>query len=379
MEKQLGKPVNVKEREGRGTSRIDAYGKDFATRLADFQNNPSQIAELSPEEQMEWAGGFFDSQATVGATESKEPLIQIVNENEQKLEQFQNILSDLDIESTLEREGEKNPKLRIKGSKNLKKLQQNLPIRHPEKAEKLSDLIADAEWYESPERLSYTQDRANLGTEFENWFGENLEHIKPDAERLETSNLTDSEGNTQIPDFMVRNSDGTTEVIEIKLSDENIDDKDEQYPARLGADSGTIYRLEGEPKPDKNVGGKPISYGTKDDLSRALKEAKDKAKSEKEQDDIQKGMDELENLWNSAKDLKEKKQNKGKNNNEANESNPLNLENQSDSINHLNGSSPAIEIEDSPPPAEEPDKDAGGGENKDVPKEEDKKAPIFKR
>ncbi len=300
------KPVNVVERPGRNTYRIDAYCKSLAQQLHEHQNNSSKLDNMTPEQQLEWANGLFDSHATVDATEFKIPTIQMPNEDSEKLERFQNIISGYGIESNIEEPDGKNPRLQIRGADNFRKLSNTLNPRHPEKAKELEDIVGTAEWYESPERLNYYSERQSLGYQFQDWMDDYMEFIRPESECIPTNNMEDSDGNKKEPDFAVRNPDGSKEIIEAKLRDENIEPKDLEYASDLGFDSTHIYRFEGDERPSTFEDGKEIRYGTREDLEKAMKEALKEAKTEDEKTKIQKGIDKLEGLVQKAEEIRER-------------------------------------------------------------------------
>ncbi|MGC9781340.1 MAG: hypothetical protein HZR80_19015 [Candidatus Heimdallarchaeota archaeon] len=322
------KPVNVVERPGRNTYRIDAYCKSLAQQLHEHQNNSNKLDNMTPEQQLEWANGLFDSHATVDATEFKIPTIQMPNEDQEKLVRFQNIISGYGIESDLETPEGKNPRLQIRGADNFRKLNNTLNPRHPEKAKELNDIVGRAERYESPERKNYVSERQNLGYQFQHWMNDYLEFIRPDSDRLPTNNMKDSHGNKKEPDFAVRNPNGEKEIIEAKLTDENIEPKDEEYASDLGFDSTHIYRFEGDERPSTYVDGKENRYGTREDLEKAMKDALKEAKTEDEKTKIQKGIDKLKELVQKAEGIREKysgrKSSAGKNKsrNQNSEKNP---------------------------------------------------------
>lgn len=366
VEKILGKQVKVKPREGRNTYRLNFYGKDFVKDIHAHQNNPDLLDKMDEEQLTEWVIGNFDSKGTINATEIYAPTILIPDDNIKDLERMQQSMETKGISSKLEKPKNKMPRLKIQGSKNFKLIRDNYPFKNPEKAEQHKDLIDKAEKFEDPNRFDYANQRAQCGYKFEDLLKEVIPFIRPNSEEIKLDDPYNEDGKFMDPDTAVRNPDGRIEIIEGKISDKAIEEKDEKYVTNNQADFETIYHLEGEEKSTNKEYGKEINYRNSSSLIKEIENARDKEKSEETKEW-------LDSKINDIKELKEKSEkirdNHFKSDVKASEPIPglVDLDGNFDSSDHIHDVEDSDIGDEGENGGEEEEKGGGGKEEKHHP------------
>lgn len=284
-----------------GLSRFRANSKDLVPKMVDLKKNPDQIRGMSRDQQNSWLRGYLDGKLTINLKRPTEPTSRLVDKNPARLKLARDLLKKNGVDATLKPKSDKlGPHLQIKGKDNHQNLYDNLKPENPTSIDRLENLLRNPDRFEKKD----ANERQRLGREFEKPLGDALKQIYPDS-KLETKpKLEPGNKNSPTPDFRLTHPDGTKEIIDGKLGEDDIGPKDYNYGKY--ADKLGLYYLEGKEKPNENRNGKPVEYNAKNNLNDKLDKAKENAKDNRTRNKIDRIKDRINRIADKAKQAKEK-------------------------------------------------------------------------
>ena len=256
---------------------------------------------MSRDQQNAWLFVYLYVKLNIDLKRPTDPTSRLVDKNPARLKLARDLLKKNGVDATLKPKSDKlGPHLQIKGKDNHQNLYDNLKPENPTSLDRLENLLRNPDRFEKKD----ANERQRLGREFEKPLGDALKQIYPDS-KLETKpKLEPGNKNSPIPDFRLTHPDGTKEIIDAKLGEDDIIPKDHDYGRY--ADKLGFYYLEGKEKPNEKRDGKPVEYNDKNKLNDKLDKAKENAKDNKTKNKIDKIKDRINRIADKAKQAKEK-------------------------------------------------------------------------
>lgn len=134
----IEKEVRIRPHTNRPHFRLRFFHKDLVTELWEIKEHPEIVRRINPSSQKQYIAGFFDAEGSATITGTNQPMLSMYSTRLDKITILTDLLDNFYIHSGVYLpEGRNVYQLYITGRDTIREFAMTIPIRHPEKREKI--------------------------------------------------------------------------------------------------------------------------------------------------------------------------------------------------------------------------------------------------